>query len=154
MNQQTGSRQKDQSVANFLASLDGLTHQEAVANCEADKAAYGWSHETSGAIREGISKHFGSRRDDPICSCPLCNLTESEHTPDAPPSNSAVPPCIVSPPLDAGVVASRALVGPTAEDVTSARQHLQVALMQVLPSDDEIIVGHMREAYALLGGKL
>ncbi len=46
------------AVGNFLASLSDLTSQEAVANCEADKASYGWSHETSGAIREGISAHF------------------------------------------------------------------------------------------------
>ena len=36
--------------------------------------------------------------------------------------------------------------------LVDARAHLQVALMQVTPSDDEIIVEHMREALRLLDG--
>jgi len=47
-------------VENFLSSLGGLTYQEAVGNCEMDAQAYGWNHETSGAIREGILGHFYS----------------------------------------------------------------------------------------------
>lgn len=64
------------AVGNFLASLDGLTYQEAVANCEADKASYGWSHETSGAIREGIAKHFGIAPD--AARCQYCGFTAGE----------------------------------------------------------------------------
>lgn len=33
-----------------------------------------------------------------------------------------------------------------------ARQHLYVALRQVAPSDDHVIIKHMRDAYVLLGG--
>lgn len=33
-----------------------------------------------------------------------------------------------------------------------ARQHLYVALRQVAPLDDHIIVEHMRDAYVALGG--
>ena len=71
-----------------------------------------------------------------------------------PPTNSAVPPHSATP-LGAGTAVPRALRGlPTDEDVLHACDHLQVALAQVLASDDEIIVGHIRDAFALLGGKL
>lgn len=49
------------AVENFLASLGDLSYQEAVGNCEMDKRSYGWNHETSGAIREGIVEHFSQR---------------------------------------------------------------------------------------------
>ncbi len=39
------------------------------------------------------------------------------------------------------------------ERTAEARSHLRVALLQVVPSDDEIIMGHMRDALALLGGE-
>jgi len=47
-----------EAVVNFLSSLEGLTYQEAVANCECDAQSYGWNHETSGAIREGLVQHY------------------------------------------------------------------------------------------------
>jgi hypothetical protein len=46
------------AVQNFLSSLDGMTYQEAVGNCELDARSYRWSLETVGAIREGILDHF------------------------------------------------------------------------------------------------
>lgn len=46
------------AVENFLGSLEGMTYQEAVANCEMDARIYGWNHETVGAIREGLIEHF------------------------------------------------------------------------------------------------
>jgi hypothetical protein len=49
---------KKTAVLNFLASLNGLTYQEAVANCELDARSYGWNYETSGAIREGLVAHY------------------------------------------------------------------------------------------------
>lgn len=36
---------------------------------------------------------------------------------------------------------------------TDAASHLRVALSQALPSDDQIIIGHMRDALALLEGR-
>jgi hypothetical protein len=51
------------AVENFLSSLDGMTYQEAVGNCELDKRSYRWNDETSGAIREGLVEHyFGSKK--------------------------------------------------------------------------------------------
>ena len=47
------------AVENFLSSLDGLTYEEAVANCVLDTRLYRWNHETSGTIREGLAEHFG-----------------------------------------------------------------------------------------------
>lgn len=41
----------------------------------------------------------------------------------------------------------------TAPDVTRALAHLRAAFIQVAPSDDPIIVQHMRDAYRLLGGR-
>lgn len=46
------------AVENFLGSLDGMTYQEAVGNCEMDARSYRWSLETVGAIREGLLAHF------------------------------------------------------------------------------------------------
>lgn len=37
-----------------------------------------------------------------------------------------------------------------AEAHTEAASHLRVALVQALPSDDQIIIGHVRDALALL----
>lgn len=39
---------------NFLASLDGLTHGQALANLELDFVAYGWSVAMGRAIQQGI----------------------------------------------------------------------------------------------------
>lgn len=49
---------KRTAVENFLASLGGMSYQDAVGNCEMDAASYRWNHETQGAIREGILEHF------------------------------------------------------------------------------------------------
>lgn len=49
---------KADAVRNFLSSLEGMSYQEAVANCEMDKQSYGWNHATSGAIREGLVAHY------------------------------------------------------------------------------------------------
>lgn len=38
--------------------------------------------------------------------------------------------------------------------ILEASSHLGAALSQVLPSDDQVIVGHMRSAHALLVGLL
>jgi hypothetical protein len=38
--------------------------------------------------------------------------------------------------------------------IAEAKSHLRVALIQVLPSDDKIIVEHMVQAYLALGGGL
>jgi len=46
------------AVENFLCSLDGMTYQEAVGNCEMDAKSYRWNYETQGAIREGILEYF------------------------------------------------------------------------------------------------
>jgi hypothetical protein len=40
------------------------------------------------------------------------------------------------------------------ESIDEAKSHLRVALIQVLPSDDKIIVEHMVQAYLALGGGL
>ena len=40
------------------------------------------------------------------------------------------------------------------QKIQEARAHLAVALVQVHPSDDQIIVGHMREAQAALDAAL
>ncbi len=46
------------AVDNFLASLDGLTAQDAFANLRADADSYGWNGATRTAISNGIAKHF------------------------------------------------------------------------------------------------
>lgn len=46
------------AVDNFLGTLEGLTYQEAVGNCEMDAASHGWSRETQAAIRVGLLAHF------------------------------------------------------------------------------------------------
>ena len=38
--------------------------------------------------------------------------------------------------------------------IDEAKSHLKTALIQVLPSDDKIIVEHMVQAYLALGGGL
>lgn len=40
------------------------------------------------------------------------------------------------------------------EMIAEAKSHLRIALVQVLPSDDKIIVEHMVQAYLALGGGL
>ncbi len=46
------------AVENFLSSLVGMDYQEAVGNCEMDAKSYRWNHETSAAIRIGLTEHF------------------------------------------------------------------------------------------------
>jgi len=41
---------------------------------------------------------------------------------------------------------------PTEDQLRDARSHLYVALVQSLPSDEPLILGHVREALLLLGG--
>ena len=53
-----GEGVKTLAVENFLSTLGDLTYQEAVANCELDARSYGWSRETSAAIRTGLCEHF------------------------------------------------------------------------------------------------
>jgi hypothetical protein len=57
---ETYKRRSGRAVAvdNFLASLNGLSAQEAFANLRQDSAAYGWDAATRTAIAEGITKHF------------------------------------------------------------------------------------------------
>lgn len=43
---------------------------------------------------------------------------------------------------------------PTEEQVLEARAHLRIALGQSLPSDDSLIIGHVKYALILLGGHL
>lgn len=50
------------AVSNFLASLQGLSYQEAVANCELDARAYGWNFATTAMIREGLCRHYFPQR--------------------------------------------------------------------------------------------
>ncbi len=52
---------KRTAVENFLGTVHGLTHQEAVANCVQDARSYRWSPETSGTIREALAIHFGGK---------------------------------------------------------------------------------------------
>lgn len=53
---------------------------------------------------------------------------------------------------------ARAVVPPTLAEVrrtaaiAEARVHLACALSQVVPSDDEILIGHVKAALALLDG--
>lgn len=54
----SGQNVKKTAVKNFLCTLDGMTYQDAVGNCEMDAKSYGWSLETSAAIRIGILEHF------------------------------------------------------------------------------------------------
>lgn len=51
-------RVKRVAVENFLMSLEGLTHKEAVDNCMLDARTYKWNHETVGAIREALVEYF------------------------------------------------------------------------------------------------
>jgi hypothetical protein len=50
------------AVANFLASLNGLTASEAFANARQDGRDYGWNAATQDAVAKGISEHFKARR--------------------------------------------------------------------------------------------
>lgn len=56
-----GEGVKTVAVENFLTSLDGLSYQEAVGNCELDARSYGWNHETQAAIRIGLCEHYFGR---------------------------------------------------------------------------------------------
>lgn len=51
------------AVANFLASLDGLSALDAFANARADGKSYGWNEATQTAVAEGITAHFAAKRD-------------------------------------------------------------------------------------------
>ena len=42
---------------------------------------------------------------------------------------------------------------PTREQINEVLVHLDCALVQSIPSDDQIIVNHIRDAYHILGGK-
>jgi len=42
------------AVFNFLATLDGLTQAEALANLELDARSYRWNTQTCRAIQQGI----------------------------------------------------------------------------------------------------
>jgi hypothetical protein len=53
-----GKNVKTAAVENFLSSLGDMTYQDAVANVECDARSYRWNHETSAAIRKGLSEHF------------------------------------------------------------------------------------------------
>ena len=46
------------AVANFLASLDELSAQEAFHNAHMDARSYRWSAQTLGAVIDGIAEHF------------------------------------------------------------------------------------------------
>lgn len=46
------------AVENFLGTLDDMTYEEAVLNCETDARSYRWNHATRGAIREGLMEHY------------------------------------------------------------------------------------------------
>lgn len=53
------------------------------------------------------------------------------------------------------LVAARQLLAaeaPSPADAVKARNLLRLALIQASPKDDQIIMGHIREAYELLGG--
>jgi hypothetical protein len=43
-----------QTVENFLATLDGLTQAQALANLELDAASGGWGTATARAVQQGI----------------------------------------------------------------------------------------------------
>jgi hypothetical protein len=49
------------SVANFLASLDGLGMHDAYENARADARSYGWSDATLKAVIDGIGEHFNRK---------------------------------------------------------------------------------------------
>lgn len=44
----------EEAAANFLATMDGLTQSEALANLERDALLYGWNTATGRAIQQGI----------------------------------------------------------------------------------------------------
>lgn len=48
------------AVANFVASLHGLSYQEAKDNLEVDAKSYGWSLEAYSAAWQGILDHFAA----------------------------------------------------------------------------------------------
>lgn len=54
----SGKKVDKAAVENFLGSLDGLSYQEAVGNCEMDAHSYKWSRATSAAIRIGLVENF------------------------------------------------------------------------------------------------
>ena len=43
---------------------------------------------------------------------------------------------------------------PTEETIIEVLSHLRCALVQTIPSDDQIIMDHVRDSFRLLGGKL
>jgi len=44
----------EEAASNFLATMDGLTQAEALANLERDTLLYGWNTATGRAIQQGI----------------------------------------------------------------------------------------------------
>lgn len=50
------------------------------------------------------------------------------------------------------MLATKAHLKALARVIREAKSHLDVALLQALPSDDQIIVGHIKDASDLLGG--
>jgi hypothetical protein len=49
------------AVANFLASLDGMSITDAFANARADGKSYGWNAATQTAVSSGIAKRLGRK---------------------------------------------------------------------------------------------
>lgn len=52
------------ALENFLYSIDDLSYQEAVGNCELDARSYRWNLATVGAIREGILRLLDKGKSD------------------------------------------------------------------------------------------
>lgn len=61
------------AVANFLASLDGMSITDAFANARADGKSYGWNAATQTAVANGIARRFQS------ASSPRCEYAPEGH---------------------------------------------------------------------------
>jgi hypothetical protein len=63
-NTERSERRANEALDNFMASIHGLTLDEALANAELDARSYGWTREQTRALGGRIRAHF-SRRLDP-----------------------------------------------------------------------------------------
>jgi hypothetical protein len=56
----SGHVRDDVAIANFMASLDGLTLHEALANIELDAGACGWSRTTVRTLASRVRTYFAA----------------------------------------------------------------------------------------------
>jgi hypothetical protein len=75
------TRQEQNAIENFLATMGAMTQEEALANAELDARSYGWSHEATRMLAFRIRVHFGPRSKivNVICGAKCVPAWATEH---------------------------------------------------------------------------